>query len=212
MTKDDILEFAKILAGLGEVYDKKVTDALAEVYFDALADYSIDDVERAAAIIVKSSTFFPRPCQFIELIDPHSEEIEVRATQVLEKVFDAMQQYGAYATVQFDDPVIHSVIEHLGGWVAFVNSRRNCVTEIDDRFWRRDFTKLYEQFSHFTDTDEIPAPLPGIFQIANVDYTNVGLAEAPEPVLITTRTSKRLPAPTRRLIETKTSSGQPDVA
>jgi hypothetical protein len=202
MTDSDKPEFLKLLMAMAELFQRNLSESAIEMYFQALRDYDIRQIQNAAGVILKTKTFhkFPLPGEFIEVIEPQFDP-EVRATQVLEIVFDAMESYGAYATVQFDDPVIHKVIEYLGGWAMFVNGRRECKTDTQDRFWRMEFTKAYRHFSQFTDPNEEIKPMPGILETDNVEFISVGLAKRPEPILIATRTRRELPAPNYRLLD-----------
>lgn len=45
-----------------------------------------------------------------------SQNLEARATPAWVKVRMAIREHGAYASIQFDDPVIHSCVEAMGGW------------------------------------------------------------------------------------------------
>jgi len=48
-----------------------------------------------------------------------------------EKVRKAIVSVGAYQSVQFDDPAIHSCIELMGGWSEL------CATRTDELKWKQ---------------------------------------------------------------------------
>ena len=47
-----------------------------------------------------------------------------------------MQRVGAYQSVAFDDPVIHAVIEDLGGWTKLCRSDLKELSYMEHRFLR----------------------------------------------------------------------------
>ena len=66
---------------------------------------------------------------------------------------------GNYGSVEFDDPVIHSVIEAMGGWVQFQN------VHVNEWKWRRtEFERLYAVKEKLKDH---PTYCPGLFEIQN---------------------------------------------
>ena len=78
MTNDDAARFAKVMAALAEVYQVEPTKARTDLYFDALADLSIDLIEQAAHKALRTLKWFP---QISELRDyakiiSHDEFVE----------------------------------------------------------------------------------------------------------------------------------------
>lgn len=146
MIENDRNEFVQQLLALGELFGKKLSDAATEMYFAALKPYPIEKIKEAAVQIIRGHIYntMPKPAEFIQFIDP-PEDVDDRARLAMDKAFDMMEQYGAYATVAFDDPVIHVLIDRrYGGWVEFCNSRRYIDNEKDDHFWRKEFLDDYK--------------------------------------------------------------------
>lgn len=199
MTENDRSAFAKIMMTLAEVYDKKLTDQFIKLYMAALVQYSIDEIESAAAQIIRTKTFhkFPLPAEFIEILEP-PEKIETTAILSLDTVFEAMERYGAYQSIAFDDPIIHAVITYLGGWEKVCLSRRQCTTETTDRFWRKEFCELYRAFRN-SDLSGVPDYLPGTYERQNTQsgYVAAGLYTT-NVIEITTKQVQRKMLPTNR--------------
>ena len=59
----------------------------------------------------------------------------------VKKVEDAFIKAGIYKSLIFDDPVIHAVIDNLGGWVHYCN-----LPEVEVKWWQKvlSFFKLYK--------------------------------------------------------------------
>ena len=67
--------------------------------------------------------------------------LQAQAIMAWEAVRIAIERYGSYQSIQFDDPVIHSCIESLGGWI------RLCQTDIGEMVWQeKKFKELYGVF------------------------------------------------------------------
>ncbi len=97
---------------------------------------SLEDIKLAANQIARTATFFPKPVDFRDAI---VGDVDTKAVLSWEKVMKAKSSVGSYGSVKFDDPVIHSVISMMGGWVSL------CRLEgFDSEKWLRvEFEKSY---------------------------------------------------------------------
>ena len=117
MKKNDRKDFAVLLAGTAEMYDKKLSDPLTEMYWECLKKFDLCDVERAFnqhVLDPDRGQFFPKPADVVRVIEGSSE---TRALQAWTKVLKTISFVGRYQRVAFDDAIIHSVIDDMGGWV-----------------------------------------------------------------------------------------------
>lgn len=143
--------FSENLTALCEVFDREISNSLTKVYWETLKPYSDAQCKRAFVAAFKTCKFFPKPADLIELLDGTMED---RATEAWAKVCKAVQRIGPYESVEFDDPVIHSVIQAMGGWVQI----QNC--DMNEWKWRgKEFEKLYVRMSK---EEDHPKALPGI--------------------------------------------------
>ena len=68
MKSTDAVRFAEALIAVGEMYDKPVSNSLARLYFDDLADYDIEHVLSAMSAHRKDADrgrFFPKVADLI---------------------------------------------------------------------------------------------------------------------------------------------------
>lgn len=167
------IAFAQLLTGLGEAFDKKISDTLFEVYWEALKDLSFEDFNRAANTLTMTAKFFPKPVEFRELLLP---DIAAQASLAYGKLEKTFTQAGIYKTVVFDDPVIHAVVENLGGWVNYCNLR-----DEELKWYRKDFEKKYLSLAPLIAQGKILAPvkLAGLYE-----RDTHATAEAKTPALI----------------------------
>ena len=71
------------------------------------------------------------------------------------KVEKAFISVGVYSSLIFDDPVIHAVIDNLGGWIAYCNQPEDNV-----KWYRKDFEQRYQNFA--------PLVAAGIFKTSTM--------------------------------------------
>lgn len=157
MESKDKQVFVKTLTGIGELYDKKLTDTLASIYWEALKDVSLPDFLSAANRLVLTAKFFPKPVEFRSQSVP---DISAQAAIAYGKLEDAFYKHGVYKSVRFDDPVIHAVVDNLGGWITY------CDTSDEDLTWyRKDFEKQYANLAPMVLSGKLrpPTVLHGVF-------------------------------------------------
>ena len=141
------------MATLGTIFQKSLTDSLLDVYFSLLNNYSIEQVEYAAKVIIRTRTItgtFPLPAEFIQALEDQHGTLEQKAELAWTALLWGIQHVGHMQSVQFEDWLIHDTIKALGGWL------RVCSADGDDRNedwftknlqWRRkDFVAKYDCF------------------------------------------------------------------
>ncbi len=112
-------EFCKLLTGLAELYGKSVSSTLLEIYWRSIEKYSIQEINCAISIHISNpdvGQFMPKPADLVRWIEGKHED---KAFLAWAKVLNAMRVVGMYESIIFDDPVIHAVIDKLGGWIKF---------------------------------------------------------------------------------------------
>jgi hypothetical protein len=132
----DRVKFAERLFGLGALYGREVTEAQAELYFRALADYSDEQVAAGIDRHVKSperGRFWPLPADLILAIDG---TIEDRARSALGVVCRLFRQVGRSPSIEFNDPAIAAAIVALGGWERAYFAHCADAAEFETRFVR----------------------------------------------------------------------------
>lgn len=156
-------EFIQKLYTLSEILGDKITSERAEIYWDIFKDYSKEQLDKALNIIIKTSKFFPKPAEIIELIEG---SLESKSTVAWEQVRKAIFEHGAYQSIIFADKVIHKVIDLMGGW------QKICSTLEDDMKWvEKDFTRFYRAYQN-QPLKDYPQVLIGIQEEHNRNLGN----------------------------------------
>lgn len=196
MTKKDMPEFIKILTGLAAMFDRPLTALIRDMYFTALSGLTIEQINTAGNQLARTATFFPKPVDFINAIQGNIETATIGAW---EKVLKAKSKAGQYQSVQFNDPVIHSTIKLMGGWVSLCRLEGH-----DDEKWQRiEFEKIYKAMQGLN--KDHPVYLPGLSEIDNeargIEYKNpvVMIAAQAEKKALPPVERKALPEPEKIL-------------
>jgi hypothetical protein len=115
VNNQDSLRFAKVMTALYVTFDKSPSETVTDVYFTALAEFDIEQVERAASIAIKSCKFFPKPVELRELLTESPDDQAQRAWVLLQ---EAYKKAGYWHSLWVDDGALARAIETtFGGWV-----------------------------------------------------------------------------------------------
>ncbi len=167
MTIDDKLAFTGYLAGMAEIYDVELTQMKINLYFEALKDLSVEQFIQACNYHTQTARFFPKPSEIREAI---AGDKQTKAIGAFTQLIQAVREYGAYKSVEFEDRLIMACVQRLGGWIKL------CDSTTDEWKWiEKDFYKLYQAMEGRE--TEGPAKLVGITEQGNA---NKGLKDGTE--------------------------------
>lgn len=130
-------DFIKILAAVGEMYHREVTPSFIKLYWEVLQPYAWEDVSFAFEAHVKDPTtgqFMPKPADIIRVIKGGGE---CQSLQAWSKVEKAIRLVGPYRSVVFDDPIIHAVLQEMGGWIKICHSSEKQLLFVAKEFQTR---------------------------------------------------------------------------
>lgn len=168
--------FYALLTGLFELYNKKTSPELLEIYFNALKGHELADLSRAAnlhALDPDAGSFMPKPADFVRHIAGSKQTRAMKAWTLVER---AVRSIGQYESVVFDDPITHAVLEDMGGWVDLCSTP----TEKDLEFRGHEFSKRYQGYVLQGGVTEYPNKLVGLIEAD----CNRRKFPAPQPKLI----------------------------
>lgn len=149
-TKEQRAEFAGLLYGLADVYNRPLGEQGVLLYWAALQPYPFEDIRKAAERHINDGErgrFMPLVSDFTRYL---SGEVSQRAEQAWRKVHDAVRHYGTGRSVCFDDKAIHAALKDIGGF------KRLCVEKSETMpFRQREFVAAY---SHYEGQENYPYP------------------------------------------------------
>jgi Domain of unknown function (DUF6475) len=154
-------EFIKLMIKVGANYDKAVGSALMGVYWRILKDFELIEVRRAFKAHCRhpdEGRFFPKPADIVRWLEGSPDS---RAMMAWSFVESCTERVGRYQSVVFDDPLIHAVIEDMGGWIKL------CEQPLSEmHFMASNFQKRYRAFLSYPPKRH-PAYLVGLMEREN---------------------------------------------
>lgn len=174
MKPTDQTKFKEVLQGVHDFYGKDLSKFAMAVWFQACDTFDVEQVTKALSAHLmdpERGQFMPKPADIVRQLQGTNTD---RSLIAWGKVMDACQRVGAYASVCFDDGLIHAVIEDMGGWMKLCRSNTDELGYIQKRF-----CDTYKAYAGRPDV-VFPALLPGEHDQANAVK---GYAAQP-PVLI----------------------------
>jgi hypothetical protein len=162
MDNQDKSAFASVLRATFDVYGKEVSTDVMRIWWAALETFSIDEVRIGFSRYIRSTEsgqFPPKPADIIKMVEGTGSD---RGMIAWSKVHEAIKRVGAYRSVVFDDPLIHVVIEGMGGWAALC-----MVTSEELPFRAQEFSKRYRAYAERGELPQHPACLTGIAEASN---------------------------------------------
>lgn len=175
MTEHDKPNFAKLMMLMAELYNKKMSKAFFQFYWEKLQRFDYADVEAAINLHTDDGDvgqYVFKPCDVTRYVDG---TLETQALRAYSKVESAIRHLGSYTSVAFDDPRIHAVICDMGGWVKYC-----CCKESQLGFQQNEFIKRYRGYAQGK-LSRYPSYLRGIAEHSN---TMNGYLKNPLPALI----------------------------
>lgn len=158
MNDSDKKEFAVLFYGTGELYDKPVTKNLLQLYFNALKNYSIEQVQDGVgkhALDPKHGTFFPKPADIVRHLQTNEISVEQKAELAWAQVIREIRVTGSYGSLKLDDKQAIAAVKSLGSWMQLCSS-----TESEMTWKKKEFISMYETYER-TPIEMLPSSLPG---------------------------------------------------
>jgi hypothetical protein len=135
---------------------------MLDAYFQALDEFTTEQIEYAFSVAIKTLKFFPRPVELLEILNGPQNLIEDTAQVQAGIVLNTIKRVGGGQSVSFEDPVTTAVINNsFGGWVQLCSTLKS-----DQEGWfLKDFSKAYQIYTR-QGMKEI-GHLPGRIEINN---------------------------------------------
>lgn len=162
MIDTDKTDFFRLIAGVHSFYRQEISDFANGVWWAAMKPFdlaAIKDALNRHCVNPDNGQFMPKPADVVKLLQGSSQD---GALVAWAKVDRAVRQVGAYSTVVFDDPIIHRVVQDMGGWVALGDKQ-----EKEWPFVAKEFENRYRGYRTQGGVGEYPRALVGIAEAQN---------------------------------------------
>lgn len=163
MIADDRRAFAEMLHAVYVFYgkEKDFSDTAVSIWWQCCEHFDLVAVREAISKHVQNpdgGMWLPKPADVVRMLGGSTLDSALVAVHKFEK---AVRLVGPHMTVAFNDPLIHVVVDEMGGWVAL-----NALTAKDWDFRRNEFLNRYRAYKH---RREVPAYLPKLTGIADAE-------------------------------------------
>ena len=175
MAPQDRKRFGLCLLAASELYGKPLSEPVIGLWWDAMKAWDIEAVEHAFRQHISnpdSGQFMPKPADVLRTLLGTSKDAALVAWAKIDR---AVRTVGTYASVTFDDALIHRVLHDMGGWIGLGEK-----TDDEWPFVANEFRTRYQGYRQRGDIPDYPSRLIGI---ADAENSRKGVA-ATECVLI----------------------------
>ncbi|MDE2104339.1 MAG: hypothetical protein KGL39_44285 [Patescibacteria group bacterium] len=156
MRPEERAEFLEVLSAVFTLYGKEFSETVGEIWCAAFQDYEFSAVKDALsrhAMNPDSGQFLPKPADVVKMIGGSTMDAALVAWSKLER---AVKGVGAWRSVAFDDPLLHAVVNEMGGWIAL------CEVSLRDwPFKQNEFVARYRGYRSRNEAPAYPGHLPG---------------------------------------------------
>lgn len=162
MQQRDFDEFCEMLDLIAEQYGKTLSDGAKALYWQGLHDFDLSALKQAASRHLRNpdtGQFMPKIADFVRMLQGSTQDAALVAWA---KVDQAVRRIGAYQDVVFDDPIIHRVIQDMGGWIGLGTKN-----EDEWPFVAKEFENRYRGFKQRSEIPDYPGRLIGITNAHN---------------------------------------------
>lgn len=158
----DLESFLELVKGVHTYYAKDLTKALAKIWWNGLCDLEYQAISDALNRYMRNTDqgrFMPKIADVRLLITGNTKDVAMQAFSRLEQ---AAGRLGAYKSVVFDDPIIHRVVQDMGGWMDIC-----ATTEAEWPFRGKEFVDRYRSYLTTAALGPHPAVLLGYIDTTN---------------------------------------------
>lgn len=159
MNPQDRGKFGRYMTDVLAFHKQDASKFALDVWWHACQPFDLEQVRSALTAHTmdpERGNFPPMPADITRKLMGTKTD---RARLAWSKTLDAMGGVGAYRSVVFDDPVIHAVVEDLGGWTKLCREDLTSFTE-------HRFCETYRAYASRTDM-QFPAKLIGEHEATN---------------------------------------------
>ncbi len=140
LDEQNAAEILGMVRQLAAAYRQEADKYTQQAYLLGLADLPIEQVRTAVLQAIRGGDQFMPTVATLRRLAGAELSTKSRAVVAFDALGAAVTQHGAYKSVRFDDPILNTTVQSLGGWV------RICATLIDewDSHFRHRFMEAYQ--------------------------------------------------------------------
>ena len=126
-------EILGIVRQLAAAYRQEADKFTQQAYLMGLVDLPTEKIRAAVITAMRAEQFMPTVATLRRLAGAELST-ESRAVVAFDALSNAVVRHGAYTSVRFDDPILNTTVQSLGGWVRICETSE---AEWDSHFRHR---------------------------------------------------------------------------
>lgn len=146
MQANDADQFRNVIRGMGKMFGAEPDALMLDMYWLALRDWKLGDFKEAAAHLLGSCKFMPKPCDF--------NELRKASRKTAGEAWALALECARGHTAPPDDPLITRAVGMLGGYRSIGNSHTDQTHWLEKRF--------AEHYESLQSAEEVRDALPRI--------------------------------------------------
>lgn len=160
MNKEDKIEFAKVMNGLSAMYRTDIAPEMLGIWWNSLADWSIEDFKGAAAYLLKNSQYMPRPYDFEQLMKAE----QFTPAEAWGKALKHSE--GSYTRGPLGDELTDAAVRAIGGYKAIGSTQFEKLGFIERSF--------KEAYGDIAESSDIKRALPNLTNSKMIEHKQSG--------------------------------------
>lgn len=153
MTEADRGQFAGLMVALSETFNEPISEVRADVYFQVLRAFPLETVKAAAYQLLHGAKFFPKPAEFVEVIEG---DVADQGEMALARIAEEVRRTGYYGRPRLSEDDGELVRRVWGGWEGVCAQLPARGTEAFG--WeRKRFLEVYSAVKAQTLREDVPA-------------------------------------------------------
>jgi hypothetical protein len=167
---DEKRRFANLMTALADYYEKSLSKGVLALYWEGLRQYDYEAIEKAAwahtQLPDEAGRWMPKVSDLNKMLAGRTSD---QGQIAWSKVDRAVRTVGPYEDVAFDDPLVHRVIQEMGGWVHLCGK--------DEKEWPFTAKEFITRYQAYKMTGETPEHAPYLTGIASSHNQHSGKAQ-----------------------------------
>jgi hypothetical protein len=163
MIKSDMEKFRAIIKALAfNAGINSVDQATLRFYAEALKEFDIEQVDKAAKIVLREWEYprIPPVATLIKAIEKSAGAISDNSKAEIEcdKIISHLKYYGAGTSPAMDDPITAHLMNRRWPYATWAKS----ILESEIVWWRKEFLEAYAAYNESDNIPQIGEPWPDI--------------------------------------------------
>jgi len=150
--------FKEFMSGIGELFNRKISDILKNMYWKTLEPFTDAQCEKAFNLVITKCKFFPKPADLIEFIEGSQKQIEQqgdnKALIFANEIINHLHTHGSRIFPKLNDKIAKNLMTKRWPYHEWAST----VIEDELKWWVKEFCEAYKSYSEIETHELIRVP------------------------------------------------------